>query len=177
MANAQKTVAIFGTSKARVGAGIFEQAFKLGALLAENGMTVTNGGYGGVMLASAQGARSKGGTTIGVTCSKFGRGGANEYVSEEIRTKSLQERLERLVNAGDAYVVLPGGTGTLLELGHIWEFKNKHFLDESKPIIIVGSFWKPLVEMITNIDGESADHVTVVQTVEEVVEILNRELL
>jgi uncharacterized protein (TIGR00730 family) len=175
MADVQKTVAIFGTSKARVGDGIFEQAFKLGSLLADNGMRVANGGYGGVMLASAHGASSKGGEAVGVTCSKFGRGSANEYISKEIRTKSLQERLETLVNSGDAYVVLPGGTGTLLELGHIWEFKNKHFLNESKPIIILGGFWKPLVEMITNIDSESADHVTVVQTAEEVIEILNKE--
>ncbi len=129
------------------------------------------------MLASAHGANSRGGETVGVTCSKFGRSGANEYISKEIRTKSLQERLETLVNSADAYVVLPGGTGTLLELGHIWEFKNKHFLNESKPIIILGGFWKPLVEMITSIDSESADHVTLVQTAEEVVGILNKELV
>lgn len=172
MADPQKIVSIFGTSKARPGDGVFEMALKLGQLLAENGMAIANGGYGGVMLASAQGASKAGGKTIGVTCSAFGRNGANEYISEEINTHSLQERLETLVNTADAYVVLPGGTGTLLELAHIWEFKNKHFLNESKPIIILGGFWKPLVEMIANIDSESAGHVIGAHTPEEVVEIL-----
>jgi uncharacterized protein (TIGR00730 family) len=172
MTDAQKVVAIFGTSKSRPGDGVFEMALKLGEVLAENGFAIANGGYGGTMLASAKGASQAGGKTIGITCTAFGRDGANEYITEEIATDSLQQRLETLVNIASAYVVLPGGTGTLLELAHIWEFKNKHFLNEQKTIIILGSFWKPLVELIGNVDTESVKHVVVASTADDVSKIL-----
>lgn len=172
MTDSQKVVAIFGTSRSRPGDGVFEMALKLGEALAENGFAIANGGYGGTMLASAKGATQAGGKTIGVTCAAFGRNAANEYIEEEIATDSLQQRLETLVNIADAYVVLPGGTGTLLELAHIWEFKNKHFLNEHKTIIILGGFWKPLVELIGNVDAESLEHIIIAQTPDDVAKIL-----
>lgn len=89
---AVKTVAIFGTSKALPGDSVFDQAAALGRALAENGYRIANGGYGGVMLASAKGARGAGGHVIGVTCEAFKRSGANEYVTEEIRTPVLELR-------------------------------------------------------------------------------------
>lgn len=172
MADAKKVVAIFGTSKSRPGDGVFEMALKLGKVLAENGFAIANGGYGGTMLASAKGASLAGGKTIGITCTALGRDGANEYIKEEIKTDSLQQRLETLVNIAGAYVVLPGGTGTLLELAHIWEFRNKHFLNEQKTIIILGSFWKPLVELIGNVDTKSIEHIVVAQMPDDVTKIL-----
>ena len=168
----KKVVSIFGTSKARPGDGVFESALKLGEALAKNGFTIANGGYGGTMLASAKGAADAGATVIGVTCSAFGRSGANEYISKEIKTDNLQQRLDTLVNTGDAYIVLPGGTGTLLEISHIWEFKNKHFLNDDKPIIIFGGFWQPLVQLIGSIDEKSIECIQVAQTVDDVIKIL-----
>ncbi|MHC4207576.1 MAG: LOG family protein, partial [Planctomycetota bacterium] len=106
------------------------------------------GGYGGTMLAAAKGAAEASGEIIGVTCSAFKSSKANNYVTREIVTGSLDERLDTLVNLGRAYIVLPGGTGTLLELAKVWELKNKGFLNMDKPIILLGGFWKPLVELI-----------------------------
>ena len=64
------------------GDGVFEMAESLGRLLAQNGFTLANGGYGGTMLAAAKGAAAAGGCVIGVTCTAFKRSRANEYVSE-----------------------------------------------------------------------------------------------
>ncbi len=75
---------------------------------------------------------------IGVTCSAFKKSVANEYVTREIVAGSLEERLQTLVELGRGYVVLPGGTGTLLELATVWELKNKGFLDQAKPIVAGG---------------------------------------
>jgi uncharacterized protein (TIGR00730 family) len=119
-----KTVSVFGTSKAMPGEAVFAMAEELGRMLAENGFTVANGGYGGTMLAGAKGAASVGGRVIGVTCTAFKRGRANEYITEEISTSCLSERLAKLIELGDAYIVLPGGTGTLLELADVWEHKE-----------------------------------------------------
>ncbi|MHC4104192.1 MAG: LOG family protein, partial [Planctomycetota bacterium] len=66
------------------------------------------------------------------------------------------ERLDKLIELGQAYVVLPGGTGTLLELAKVWELKNKGFLPPDKPIILVGRFWKPLVDLVATDDPDTA---------------------
>ena len=153
---------------------VFELAETLGRLLAENGYTVANGGYGGTMLAGAKGAASLNGKIIGVTCTAFGRSGANKYITEEISTNCLSERLAKLIELGDAYLVLPGGTGTLLELADVWEHKNKGFANAAKPIILVGTFWKPLLEMMAAADPNSTQHITLAETAHEAIKQLQQ---
>ncbi len=168
----KKTITVFGTSKAKPGDGVFELAESLGRLLAENGYTIANGGYGGTMLAGAKGAAEAGGHVIGVTCTAFKRSGANEFVAEEISSSCLSERLAKLIELGDAYIVLPGGTGTLLELADVWEHKNKGFAHADKPIILVGAFWQPLASMMTAADADSVEHVELAETPQDAVELL-----
>ncbi|MFZ9033555.1 MAG: LOG family protein [Anaerohalosphaeraceae bacterium] len=170
--NKTTTVTVFGTSKVQPGDAVFEMAEQLGRLLAEHGFTIANGGYGGTMLAGAKGAAAAGGHIIGVTCTAFKRGRANESVTEEISTHSLTERLAKLIALGDAYVVLPGGTGTLLELADVWEHKNKGFAGADKPIILVGAFWEPLAAMMTEADPDSVTHIDCVDTAHDAVELL-----
>jgi len=172
MSSDRKVATIFGTSKAHPGDGVFESAMELGRLLASKGFTIANGGYAGTMLASAKGARLEGGEVIGVTCSLFGRGRANEYLTREISTDSLHERLRTLVALGSAYLVLPGGTGTLLELADVWELKNKCFAGANKPIIIVGDFWDDLIGLMKQADPGCADCVSVADGPRRAVEML-----
>ena len=172
MGKNSKIITVFGTSKAQSGDGVFQLAETLGRLLAENGFTIANGGYGGTMLAAAKGAAAAGGCVIGITCTAFKRGRANEYVTEEISTNSLTERLAKLIELGDAYLVLPGGTGTLLELADVWEHKNKGFSNTAKPIIMAGSFWKPLLAMMAAADVNSVGHVEYAETAENAIEFL-----
>jgi uncharacterized protein (TIGR00730 family) len=146
---ADKTVSVFGSGRVGRDRPEFAVARQVGRALAEAGFAIANGGYNGTMLAAAQGAAEVVGVVIGVTCSAFADSAANEYVTREIVTASLEERLATLVRLGDAYVVLPGGTGTLLELAMVWELKNKKFLDRAKPIILMGEFWKPVVELMS----------------------------
>jgi len=152
----EKTITIFGTSRAGPGDSAYVLAYEVGKLLAGAGFTIANGGYGGTMLAAAKGAAEAGGTIIGITCSAFKNNKANEYITREIVTGSLDERLDTLIKLGQAYVVLPGGTGTLLELAKVWELKNKGFLEADKPIILLGGFWRPLVELVAADDPDSS---------------------
>jgi len=165
----EKTVAIFGTAEAKPGDTTYVLAYETGKLLAHAGFTIVNGGYGGTMLAAAKGAAEAGGKTIGVTCSAFKQSTANEYISREIVTGSLDERLDTLIKLGRAFVVLPGSTGTLLELAKVWELKNKGFLEADKPIILVGGFWKPLVDLIA---ADSRGHIHQADGPEQVVELI-----
>ncbi|MBN2313280.1 MAG: LOG family protein [Sedimentisphaerales bacterium] len=168
----KKIVTIFGTGRARPGDEIFSLAYETGRLLAQAGFAVANGGYGGTMFAVAKGAAEAGGEVIGVTCSAFKSSKANEYTTREVVTHSLDERLEKLVQLGRAYVVLPGGTGTLLELAKVWELKNKGFLDADRPIILVGRFWRPLVDLVATDDPDSRRYVEVVNDPKRIVETI-----
>ena len=163
------TVSVFGTSRARPGEGLFALAEQTGRALVQAGFVVANGGYGGTMLAGAKGAAEAGGQVVGVTCSAFKRSVPNEYITREQRTASLEERLATLVEIGQAYIVLPGGTGTLLELATVWELKNKKFLDRRKAIVLLGGFWKPLVDLVATDDPRSIDQVVLAQTPDEAV--------
>ena len=167
-----KTITIFGTGRAKPGDAAHTLGYKVGKLLSQAGFTIANGGYGGTMLAAAKGAAEAGGKIIGVTCSAFKDGKANEFISREIVTCSLDERLDTLLKLGQAYVVLPGGTGTLLELANVWELKNKGFLEADKPIILVGGFWRPLLDLIAADDPDSSRHIKQVDGPEQIVELI-----
>jgi uncharacterized protein (TIGR00725 family) len=169
-----KIVSVFGTGRAKAGDKNYELAEQLGRMLAEAGFAIANGGYGGTMEASAKGAKEAGGEVIGVTCLAFGRGAANKYVSREIITRSLNERLEKLIELGSAYIVLAGGTGTLLELALIWELKNKGFLVGPKPIILLGEYWEPLVELVARDDKDSQRHILIADEPKDVVRLLKK---
>ncbi len=168
----ERIVSIFGTARASQGDSIYALAYDLGKALAGAGFTIANGGYGGTMLAAAKGASEAGGRVIGVTCLAF-KSKANEYVSKEIVTNSLDERLDKLIELGGAYMVLNGGTGTLLELAKVWELKNKGFLGAAKPIILVGGFWQSLIDLLAQDDPDSSRHVNIVTEPRQAVEFLN----
>jgi len=167
-----KIVTIFGTGRATSGDAPFTLAMETGRFLAQAGFTIANGGYGGTMLAAAKGAAETGGEIIGVTCSAFKSSRANKYITREIVTSSLDERLDKLVKLGRAYIVLPGGTGTLLELAKVWELKNKGFLKADKPIILLGGFWQPLVDLIATEDADSKSYVKLADEPKQAVEMI-----
>ena len=165
-------ITIFGTGRAKQGDSAYTLAYNTGKLLAQAGFTIVNGGYGGTMEAAAKGAAEVGGQIIGVTCSAFKSSTANKYITCTIVTSSLDKRLDTLIKLGQGYVILPGGTGTLLELAKVWEFKNKGFLSAAKPIILVGGFWKPLVDLIAADDPDSSRHIKLAEGPEQAIKLI-----
>jgi uncharacterized protein (TIGR00725 family) len=172
MTESHPVVTLFGTSKAGPGDEPYELAYEAGRALASEGYVIANGGYGGTMLASAKGARQVGGQVIGVTCSALGRSGPNPFITREILTSSLEERLAELIRIGSAYIVLPGGTGTLLELAHVWELKNKSLAGTDKPIIIWESFWKPLIERMKQADPNCDQKICTIRSIKDIMPAL-----
>ncbi len=142
-----KIVTVFGAADPVEGSPAYELAWRVGKVLAEQGYAVANGGYRGTMEASARGAKEAGGATIGVTCSLW-KSKPNQYIDRAEQTNNLQGRLDGLISLGQSgFVVLPGATGTLLELAMVWELTAKRFLP-ARPIVCVGGFWKPLVDIM-----------------------------
>jgi uncharacterized protein (TIGR00725 family) len=170
-------ITIFGSSKPQPEDVEYKIAYDLGNMLAQAGFVICNGGYGGIMEASAKGARENGGKTIGVVTEHFKRA-ANSFVDEVVKVKSLIDRLLELIELGDAYVILKGSTGTLVELSLVWEYINKKVMKE-KPIIIIGDFWKLVVqtlkaELIHEGLEDVTKFVTIVKSPKECVDLLNK---
>jgi len=171
----EKIVTIFGSGTAEAQSDEYRLAERLGRLLAQAGFAIVNGGYGGTMLAAGEGAASAGGKTIGITCKAFKGSIANEYIQQEIAASTLVERLETLVRLGQSFIVLPGSTGTLLEIAFVWELKNKGFMNEGKAVILAGDFWQPLVKLITAYEKATGIHLEKVETAEQAVELLKEK--
>lgn len=141
-------VAVFGGASAKPGDAVYEDARRLGVLLATAGYTVMTGGYIGVMEAASRGANTAGGHVIGVTCKEIERwrgSSANPWVKEEWSFETLRERMYSLIDACDAAVVMPGGVGTLAELAVMW---NEQIIngDPAKPLVLVGAGWQDMLE-------------------------------
>ena len=145
-----KTITVFGSSRPRSGDPYYEEARQLGTALGAKGFAVCSGGYGGVMEAVSRGAKDAGGKTLAVTA-KFFRSHANQWVDEEIRVDSWQERLFELIQRGDAYVICRGGTGTLVELAVVWEMMNKRVMGK-KPVVTLSRFWEPVIECVRAVE-------------------------
>lgn len=172
-----KVISVFGSGYPKPGSADYEAARQIGALLAQAGVVVQTGGYGGVMAGASRGASEAGGHVIGVTCVQietFRPTPANEWVAEEIKYQTLRERLFHLVEKCDGAIAMPGGIGTLSELALIWCFTQTGELP-LRPIIAVGGLWARTLNAFISPDYIQAEHINLIKTVKtpkEAIEIL-----
>jgi uncharacterized protein (TIGR00730 family) len=141
-------VTIFGGAQPKPGDTAYEEARRLGMILAQAGHTVLTGGYIGTMEAVSRGACEAGGHVIGVTCQEienFRPSRANAWVKEERRFTSLMERLKGLIDGCDAAMALPGGAGTLTEIALVWNLLIIGAIP-TRPLILIGPGWQATLE-------------------------------
>ena len=144
-----KRICVFGSYK-KQDEKTSRSIINLGKLLAEKGFEVVSGGFGGAMEDVSRGAKSSGGKTIGVTYYKRSDSSKrpNKYIEKEIKTNNIFERIKVMMDLSDAFIVLPGGTGTLLELAACLEYINKGLM-KPKPIVMLGDYWKNALERLS----------------------------
>jgi uncharacterized protein (TIGR00730 family) len=175
----ERAVTVFGGSRVQPDSEEYAAARRLGQALAERGFTVVTGGYNGVMEAVSRGAKDGGGQAVGVTVDIIaGRLSPNEWVDQEVRTAALLERIDKLVELGLGYVVLPGGAGTLAELGVVWNLAILGAL-HGKPIVVVGEGWqrvlRTMIEALHTLEGD-LNTLTFVEDADAAVEVLAQHL-
>jgi uncharacterized protein (TIGR00725 family) len=110
-----------------------ERAETVGRLLAEGGATVVTGGLGEVMAAAARGAKSAGGTTIGILPGE-NRADANEWLDHVVTTGIGHGRNLAVVASGDAVIAVGGRYGTLAEIGLA--------LTLARPVVVLEPGWE-----------------------------------
>ncbi|AEA47681.1 TIGR00725 family protein [Archaeoglobus veneficus] len=115
---------------------LFSIAERVGEILAERGCIVINGGLGGVMEASAKGARRKGGTVIGILPTADKKY-ANPYVSVTIATNMGHARNMIIVHSSDALIAIGGEYGTISEMAIALK-EGKRVVAIQPPVVLPG---------------------------------------
>lgn len=181
-----KRVAFYGDADAKKTDQHYIDAFNTAKLLAKNGYIIVNGGGPGVMLASTLGAKEeKGKVEVVIIDEKVDMG--KNYEGSEIsnkklvdkiyRTKTIQQRTEKVVEIADAHIVFKGGTGTMAELALVWE-KAKFEYGNHEPLIFYGDCWKNTVEdLVNNLNFDSIERKVYdfADSPEEVLELINNK--
>jgi uncharacterized protein (TIGR00730 family) len=173
----KKIISVFGSSMPINNEEQYHTAYDLGKKLALNGFDVCTGGFSGIMEAASKGAVEGGGEAIGVTVNLWGRN-TNQYITREVKCSTLLERIHKLIEIGDGFVVLQGGTGTLLELAAVWEYCNKGLMD-IKPIACHSAIWNSIITEMNKqmkLEGRSTDLVKTFDTIDEIVDYFKENL-
>src|SRR5216684_5730251 len=141
-------VSVFGSSRAQRGSEQYELATRIAAGLARAGYAVITGGGPGIMEAANQGAASARGISVGLGIELPQEQGLNEYVDIGLEFRYFFVRKTVFIKYSQAFVVLPGGFGTLDEL-----FEAVTLVQTGKitrfPIVLVGSdYWSGLLSWI-----------------------------
>ncbi len=141
-----KIITVFGSSLPQEGDYEYKLAYQIGYNLGRESFNICTGGYQGIMDAASKGAVDAGSQAVGITVDYY-KSKVSKYLSKEIKTSSLFERLDKLVGIAAGYVILPGGTGTLLELSVLLEYMNKGII-QNKPVAAIGNMWDRIIEVI-----------------------------
>src|SRR5215510_10127280 len=139
-------VAIFGSARARPGTFVYEEVKRAAAAFASMGCDIVTGGGPGLMQAANEGAKSAGAPgSVGIRVELPFEQEVNPFVEQAFEHETFFTRLHHFVIASDAFVVVPGGIGTVLETLMIWQLLQVRHVDDV-PLILVGKMWRGLVE-------------------------------
>jgi uncharacterized protein (TIGR00730 family) len=175
-------VTVFGSARFRDGHRYYEMAQELGGALAEAGYAVLTGGGPGIMEAVNRGAKEAGGLSLGCNVELPREQEHNAYLDRFFEFEYFFVRKVMLVKYSQAFVVLPGGLGTLDEV-----FETATLMQTGKieafPIVAMGlDFWKHINTFVDDaliaertIDPDDRDFFETTDSVAEAVEIIRRK--
>lgn len=142
-------VTIFGSARAQPGTFVYDEVKRVAAALAEMGCDIITGGGPGLMQAANEGATSvnapERNRSVGIRVDLPFEQEVNPFVEQAFEHKTFFTRLHHFVLTSDAFVVAPGGIGTVLELMMVWQLLQVRHVHDT-PLILVGKMWANLVE-------------------------------
>src|SRR5437773_6521314 len=142
-------VTIFGSARLKPGTIVYDQVKQLAAELTEMGCDIISGGGPGLMQAANEGALSIGPEalkrSVGIRVELPFEQELNPFVGQAYQHRTFFSRLHHFMIVSDAFVVVPGGIGSLLEMSLAWQLLQVRKLYNT-PLILVGKMWVELVE-------------------------------
>src|SRR5437764_4102144 len=175
-------VSIFGSSRIRHGDPIYDEVKMLSFELARMGVDIVTGGGPGLMEAANAGAvegqvdsKSR---SFGLAIHLPTEDGANPFVNKVFRHRTFFSRLHHFVRLSSAFIVMPGGIGTALELFMVWQLLQVKHVTEH-PLILVGTMWTGLIDWIREtmverglVGVNDLDAVSIVSSSDEAIPII-----
>jgi uncharacterized protein (TIGR00730 family) len=177
-------VTIFGSARSRPNTVWYKEAEKTARLLVQSGFNVISGGGPGIMEAANKGAATAGGKSVGLHIQLPKEQKPNKYANVLLDFKYFFIRKVMFVKYAVAYIIMPGGFGTLDELFESLTLIQTHRI-KSFPVILMDSkYWNGLIDWIKgtmlkekNISKPDLDIFRVVDTPEEAVNIIKRRVI
>ncbi|PJA47244.1 TIGR00730 family Rossman fold protein [Candidatus Uhrbacteria bacterium CG_4_9_14_3_um_filter_36_7] len=180
LSSSSREITIFGSTRLPPENRWYQEAVKLGSMLAQSGFTVITGGGPGIMEAANKGAYEAGGESLGLNIQLPHEQRVNPYVKRSRAFHYFFTRRVMLAASAQAYIFFPGGFGTLdefFELVTLIQTKKAQAI----PMICVGKeFWDPMItwvntyllEKFQTISPEDTNIYQVVDCAEEVFELI-----
>lgn len=141
-------VTIFGSARAKPGTFVYDEVKRVAAALAGMGCDIITGGGPGLMQAANEGATAANAPernrSVGIRVNLPFEQDVNPFVEQAFEHKTFFTRLHHFVLTSDAFVVSPGGIGTVLELMMIWQLLQVRHVQDT-PLLLVGKMWRELV--------------------------------
>jgi len=142
-------VSVFGSARCQPGSPVDDEVQRVAAALTELGCDIITGGGPGLMQAANAGAAAAGAPTdtrsVGIRVELPFEQDVNAFVTQAYEHGTFFTRLHHFVLASDAFVVAPGGIGTVLETMMIWQLLQVRHIRDT-PLILVGKMWPGLVD-------------------------------
>ena len=177
-------VTIFGSSQIKAQSAVYKTTIEVSRLLVENGFNVISGGGPGVMEAANKGATQAGGKSVGLHINLPSEQEANEYANVRLNFNYFFIRKVMFIKYAVAYIIMPGGFGTLDELFEALTLIQTKRI-KSFPVILMDSeFWNGLLDWIKDtlvkkktLSKSDLEVFNVVDTAEEAVGIVKRRVI
>jgi uncharacterized protein (TIGR00725 family) len=176
-----KNIAFFGDADVPENDKAYKDAFEVAKILGAEKYTIVDGGGPGVMDAATKGAEASNGETLTVTFyPKEATGFEGRYVGnipdKEIVTTNYIDRMFKLLEHADMFIIFKGGSGTISEFGTAWVLAKLYY-GHHKPFILFGDFWKPIIDAIKkgmNIDEKELAVFKIIDKVEDVLPVIKK---
>lgn len=176
LSQVQPAVSIFGSARVKPGEPAYEQAVEIARLLVQNGFNVISGGGPGVMEAANKGAAEAGGKSIGLNIQLPYEQKPNPYANVRLDFRYFFIRKVMFVKYAVAYVILPGGFGTLDELSEALTLIQTKRIKPFPVILVNRNYWKGLLDWMRKVvcpDGLiSSEDLNIIQVIDEPEEVV-----
>ena len=172
-------VSVFGSARVKEGTPEYALGVEVGRRIAAAGFPVITGGGPGLMEAANRGARTEGGLSVGLTITLPFEEGANAFADRVVNFENFFTRKTVFIRYSRAFVVLPGGFGTLDELFEAITLVQTDKIHDF-PIVLVGTeYWGGLVDWIRDtlaasgkISPTDVDLITLTDDLDEVLSVI-----
>lgn len=145
-------VTIFGSARTQPGHFVYQEVKRMAAAISTMGCDIVTGGGPGLMQAANEGAKESGAgervQSIGIRVELPFEQEVNPFVEQAFEHQTFFTRLHHFVLASDAFIVAPGGIGTVLESTMIWQLLQVRHLHDV-PLVFTGPMWRGLVDWAT----------------------------